>query len=398
MYSRRINLPKRNSFFLFGPRLTGKSTLLRQSFAGDDVLFLDLLHPSVHQRYLAEPGAFLREIEAAKGKYKRVVLDEIQRVPALLDVVHHLMESSLGRHLQFIMSGSSARKLKRSKANLLGGRAWSLELFPLTHEELGADFVLEKALAFGTLPRIYAAQEPEVEEGLRAYVETYLTEEIKAEALTRNLGAFIRFLPMAAAESGHTVNASNIGREIGVSYKTVQEYFQILEDTLLGFWLEPFAKTVRRRMAKQPKFYFFDNGVLRALKKTLKVPLERSSPEFGDLFENFFINEARRLNSYHRLDLTLSFYRTDAGAEVDLIVQRPGKSWLAMEIKSTERPSSSLCSGLLSFADIMPGAELILVCRTDQPQLFRFGKHTVRALPWRDCLKMLSGSSAHKSS
>lgn len=398
MYSRRIDLPKRNSFFLFGPRLTGKSTLLRQVFAGEEVLFLDLLHPSVHQKYLAEPAAFLREVEAAKGKYKRIVLDEIQRVPALLDVVHHLMESSAGHHLQFIMSGSSARKLKRSKANLLGGRAWSLELFPLTHEELGADFVLEKALAFGTLPRIYAAPETEAEENLRAYVETYLTEEIKAEALTRNLGAFIRFLPMAAAESGHAINASNLGREIGISYKTVQEYFQILEDTLLGFWLEPFAKTVRRRMAKQPKFYFFDTGVLRALKKTLKVPLERSTPEFGDLFENFFINEVRRLNSYLRLDLNLSFYRTDAGAEVDLIVQRPGKSWLAMEIKSTERPSSSLCSGLLSFAEVMPGAELFLVCRTDQPQIFRFGKRTIHALPWLDCFKMLSRGSAPKSS
>ncbi|MBI4677051.1 MAG: ATP-binding protein [Elusimicrobia bacterium] len=397
MYSRCIDLPKRNSFFLFGPRLTGKSTLLRRAFADEDVFFLDLIHPSVHQKYLAEPAALLREIEAAKGKYKRVVLDEIQRVPALLDAVHHLMESPSGRHLQFIMSGSSARKLKRSKANLLGGRAWSLELFPLTHEELGDDFVLEKALAFGTLPRIYAAQGTEAEEDLRAYVGTYLTEEIKAEALTRNLGAFIRFLPMAAAESGHTINASNIGREVGISYKTVQEYFQILEDTLLGFWLEPFAKTVRRRMAKQPKFYFFDTGVLRALKKTLKVPLERSSPEFGDLFENFFINEVRRLNSYRRLDQTLSFYRTEAGAEVDLVAQRPGKSWLAMEIKATERPSSSHCSGLLSFADIMPGAELFLVCRTDQPQLFRFGKRTVRALPWLDCLKMLSGP-AQKSS
>ncbi len=390
MYSRSINLPKRQSFFLFGPRLTGKSTLLRQSYAAEEVLFLDLLKPSVHQKYLAEPEMLIREIEAAKDKYKRVILDEIQRAPALLDVAHHLMESSLGRHLQFIMSGSSARKLKRSKANLLGGRAWSLELFPLTYEELGKDFVLEKALSFGTLPKIYAAQGEDAEEGLRAYVETYLTEEIKAEALTRNLGAFIRFLPMAAAESGHIVNASNIGREVGVSYKTVQEYFQILEDTLVGFWLEPFAKTARRRMSKQPKFYFFDTGVLRALKKTLKVPVERFSPEFGDLFENFFINEVRRLNSYHRLDLTLTFYRTEAGAEVDLIVQKPGKAWLAMEVKATERPSTALCSGLLSFAEIMPQAELLLVCRVNQPQLFRFSKHTVRALPWMDCLRMLA--------
>lgn len=390
MYTRLIRLPGRQNFFLFGPRLTGKSTLLRRTYSGEDVLFLDLLKPSVHQKYLAEPETLLREIEAAGNKYSRVVLDEIQRVPALLDVAQHLMESPLGRRLQFVMSGSSARKLKRARANLLGGRAWSLELFPLTYEELGKDFILEKALSFGALPRIYAAQGEDAEEGLRAYVETYLAEEIKAEALTRNLGAFLRFLPLAAAESGHIVNASNIGREVGVNYKTVQEYFQILEDTLLGFWLEPFAKTARRRMSRQPKFYFFDAGVLRALKKTLKVPVERSSPEFGGLFENFFINEVRRMNSYRRLDLTLSYYRTEAGAEVDLIVERPGKSWLAMEVKATERPSTALCSGLLSFAGLMPGAELLLVCRVEKPQLFRFGERTVRALPWMDCLRMLS--------
>ncbi len=392
MYSRKIILPQRNSFFLFGPRLTGKSTLLRQAFGQKDDLFLDLLQPAVHQKYLAEPEALKREIEAAADKCKRVVLDEIQRAPALLDMAHHLMESPSTRHLQFIMSGSSARKLKRSKANLLGGRAWSLELFPLTHDELGEDFVLEKALSFGTLPKIYSSQGSDAEEGLRAYVETYLTEEIKAEALTRNLGAFIRFLPMAAAESGHIVNASNIGREIGVSYKTIQEYFQILEDTLLGFWLEPYAKSPRKRMARHPKFYFFDTGVLRALKKTLKVPLERASTEFGDLFENFFINEVRRLSSYRRLDLTLSYYRTEAGAEVDLIVQRPGKPWSAIEVKATRRPSSSLCSGLLSFAEIMPEAELWLACGIERPQLFRFGKRTVRALPWLDCLNTLSGA------
>lgn len=390
MYSRSIALPERNSFFLFGPRLTGKSTLLHQAFGEKGVLLIDLLQPSVQQKYLADPEALRREIEAGKDTIKRVVLDEIQRAPALLDVTHHLMESPAGRHIQFIMSGSSARKLKRSKANLLGGRAWSLELFPLTHEELGKDFLLEKALALGTLPKIYAARGNDAEEGLRAYVETYLAEEIKAEALTRNLGAFIRFLPMAAAESGRIVNASNIGREIGVSYKTVQEYFQILEDTLLGFRLEPYAKSARKRMAKHPKFYFFDTGVLRALKKTLKVPLERASPEFGGLFENFFINEVRRMNSYRRLDMTLTFYRTEAGTEVDLVAQRPGKSWLAMEIKATQRPSASLCAGLLSFAEINPKAELLLVCQVDRPQLFKFGNKTVRALPWLDCLKTVA--------
>jgi len=390
MYTRTLQPPLGHSFFLFGPRLTGKSTLLHETFSTKDTLFLDLLDPPIFQKYLSEPETLERELQASRGKYKHVVIDEVQRVPALLDVTHHLMESPMGRNLQFIMSGSSARKLKRSKANLLGGRAWSLNLFPLSCDELGDDFVLEKALSVGTLPKIYASPEDDAHQYLRAYVETYLAEEIKAEALTRNLGAFMRFLPLAADENGHLINCSAISREVGVDYKTVQEYFQILEDTLLGFWLKPYGKTVRRKLAKHPKFYFFDTGVLRALKKTLKVPVEPRTAAFGDLFENFIVNEVMRLNSYHRLDYKFCFYRTDAGAEVDLIIQRPGKPALALEIKSTNRPSSSDCRGLLSFAEILPSAELSLVCLIDHPQLFRFGKRSVRAQPWRECLRRLA--------
>ena len=389
MYSRLIKVPNKRSFFLFGPRLAGKSTLLRQFFSEKDSLFIDLLRPAILQKYLGEPETLEREIEAQKSRYKRVILDEVQRAPALLDVVHHVMESPLGENLQFVMSGSSARKLKRARANLLGGRAWSLELFPLTHLELGKDFNLKKVLSLGSLPRIYAAKEGDALEDLRAYVETYLTEEIKAEALTRNLGAFVRFLPLAASESGRLINFSSISREIGVGYKTIQEYFQILEDTLLGFWLEPYGKSPRKRMAKHPKFYFFDTGAQRALKKTLRDPVEPRTPEFGSLFENFFINEVRRLNSYLRLDLGLSFYRTEAGAEVDLVVHRPGTSPLAIEIKATERPSTALCLGLLSFAEIEPKAELILACLIERPQIFHFGSRMVRALPWQDCLNIL---------
>lgn len=353
-----------------------------------ETLYLDLLETTVFQRYLSEPQTLKRELQAGKGKYRRVVVDEIQRVPELLDETHHLMESSIGKHVQFIMSGSSARKLKRAKANLLGGRAWTLQLFPLSLAELSDDFALEKALSRGTLPKIYSSEAVEAEQHLRAYVEAYLTEEVKAEALTRNLGAFVRFLPLAAGENGRLVNFSSISRDIGVHYQTIQEYFQILEDTLLGFWLEPYGKSVRKRMARHPKFYFFDTGVLRALQRTLRTSVERRTPEFGSLFETFVINEIRRLNSYRRLDLGLSFYRTESGAEVDLIVQRPGRPPLAVEIKSTDRPSASLCHGLLSFGDVVPEAELVLACLADHPQEFKIGRRTILALPWQECLAL----------
>lgn len=389
MFHRLINLPKEKSFFLFGPRLTGKSTLLRASFSTPDTLYVDLLEMSAFQKYVAEPQALKRELAAAP-QCRRVILDEIQRAPNLLNDIHALMESPDFRRVQFIMSGSSARKLKRSKANLLGGRAWSFELFPLVREELSADFNLEKALRWGTLPKIYAARPGEAEEDLRAYVDTYLAEEVKAEALTRNLGAFVRFLPLAASENGRLINFSSLSREIGVHYQTIQEYFQILEDTLLGFWLEPYGKSQRKRMTRHPKFYFFDTGVVRALRKTLRAELAPRTPEFGELFESFIINEARRLDSYRRRDCSFSFYRAESGAEVDLIARHPNGSVSAIEIKATARPSSALCGGLLSFARICPSARLTLACLIDRPQVFHLGSHTVRALPWPDCLDELA--------
>ncbi|MBI3296920.1 MAG: ATP-binding protein [Elusimicrobia bacterium] len=386
MYSRLLSIPPQHSFFLFGPRLTGKSTLLRQSFPANETFTVDLLETGTLQRYLAEPRTLERELAASPRK--RVVIDEVQRAPALLDEVHRLMESS-GREVQFVMSGSSARKLKRARANLLGGRAWTLQLHPLSWRELGPDFDLVRALSFGTLPKAYSSPDEEAREDLRAYVEAYVAEEVQAEALARNLGAFLRFLPLAGGESGRILNATALGREIGVNYKTIQEYFRILEDTLLGFLLDPYAKSARRRLTRHPKFYFFDTGVLRAITKSLAVPVEPRSPQFGVLFEHHFINEVRRLNSYGRLDLALSFYRTDAGAEVDLVIARAGRPPLAVEIKATERPAPAHCSGLLSFAELEPHAELAIACLVERPQQFRFGAKTVSVLPWRECLERI---------
>ena len=316
------------------------------------------------------------------------MLDEVQKIPRLLDVVHHHIETS---NLKFALTGSSARKLKRGAANLLAGRAFVNHLFPLTHIEMGDTFDEMAAMKFGALPKTTSLQNNDEKVAfLKAYALTYLKEEVWVEHIVRNLDPFRKFLEIAAQCNGEVINYTNIARDVGADTKTVQSYFQILEDTLLGFWLKPYGKTVRRKLAKHPKFYFFDTGVLRALKKTLKVPVEPRTAAFGDLFENFIVNEVMRLNSYHRLDYKFCFYRTDAGAEVDLIIQRPGKPALALEIKSTNRPSSSDCRGLLSFAEILPSAELSLVCLIDHPQLFRFGKRSVRAQPWRECLRRLA--------
>jgi predicted AAA+ superfamily ATPase len=235
MIKRTIRLPQKHSFFIFGPRQTGKSTLLRAAFPEGNVLYYDLLKSEEYLRLTARPGLFREEVAACDKKITHVIVDEIQRIPALLNEIHHLLENVSGEAggPHFCLSGSSARKLKRAHANLLAGRAWTYHLFPLTHRELGEKFSLEKALNLGALPSVYLAESAhDAQNTLRAYVETYLKEEVEAEAITRSLGSFLRFLTLAADENGNVVNFSTIARECGVSYKTVQGYFQILEDTL----------------------------------------------------------------------------------------------------------------------------------------------------------------------
>lgn len=380
MIERALSLSPKHSFFLFGPRQTGKSTLLRSTFPRDKVLYYDLLKSEEYLRLTARPGLFREEVASRDKKITHVIVDEIQRVPALLDEIHHLLENVSGAP-HFCLSGSSARKLKRSRANLLAGRAWTHHLFPLTHRELGEKFSLEKALNLGTLPSVYLAGDAaEARHTLRAYVETYLKEEVEAEAVTRSLGGFLRFLTLAADENGSVVNFSTIARECGVSYKTVQGYFQILEDTLMGFFLLPYARAVRKRLIRHPKFYFFDTGVVRALRKTLTVDLEPQTFEYGRAFEHFLILEIMRLASYQDLDYSFSFYGSSSQAEVDLIVETPRKEVFAVEIKSSASPESEALKGLKSFQEICPKA--VLYCASLSPR-----KRTVRGitvLPWQD--------------
>ncbi|MBI2342732.1 MAG: ATP-binding protein [Deltaproteobacteria bacterium] len=334
MVGRIQKLNKNSSFFLFGSRGTGKSTLLKAHFSSPETLWIDLLTEADEAKFGRHPDELSRAL--ATTSYTRVVIDEVQKGPKLLDIVHHEMEKR--KHVQFILTGSSARKLKRGRANLLAGRAFTYHLFPLTACELGAQFDLTHALEFGTLPRLleYSTRE-EKNEFLRAYVKNYLREEIAIEQLVRNLHPFRDFLEVAAQCNGKIINHAKIGRDIGADDKTVRNYFAILEDTLVGFYLPPFHRSVRKQQREAPKFYFFDPGIVRALSGTLRVELLPQTYAFGNAFEHWVILECHRMNEYHQLDYTLSYLRTKSDVEVDLVVRRPGIADLLIEIKSTTR-------------------------------------------------------------
>ena len=339
-------LPK-TSFFLFGPRQVGKSTLLYEE---KPHLIIDLLDPELHLLYNKNPNLLRQQIDDFSPNLRaKILIDEIQRVPKLLDIVHALMEQR--PHLQFILCGSSARKLRHGASNLLGGRALFRTMHPLTFDELADDFDLQLILSYGSLPKIYSILKQkktnEARDFLRAYAITYLREEIKAEALVRNLQGFQNFLDIAAAQYAQQINFSAVSRDCQVALSTVREFYSILEDTLIGFFLYPFLKSQRKRMSHQPKFYFFDNGVTRALLGMLQDPPITS--EKGRLFEQWIIQEIIRLNEYHQMDWKLSFWRTSHGAEVDLLISRGTKLLYAIECKFSNQPSSSDLSGLRSF-------------------------------------------------
>ena len=388
---RLLRLPQNKNFFLFGPRQTGKSTLIKSLFLHEKSIYYDLLSTDIYRRFAANPETLRAEVRAALSikKPTHIIIDEVQKVPQLLDEVHLLIESGLP--LYYILSGSSSRKLKRSHANMLAGRAWTFRLFPLTFLEIEYLFNLNKVLRFGTLPNVHLTRDDnERSEILRSYVDVYIKEEIELEANIRNLGGFLRFLPIVAAQNGEITNYFNIAREAGVSYHTVREYYKILEDTLLGFFHLPYGRSIRKKLVKHPKFYFFDTGVVSALTKKLRVPYQENTYEFGRAFEHFFICELMRLNEYKRLDLGFSFYRTERGSEVDCIVETPKGKTIAVEIKSTMNPASTHCSGLYSFKQKVPDAELILACRTSNS--LKINK--VMVLPWKEALKYIVESGS----
>jgi len=374
MFQRSISLPNENSFFLFGARGTGKTTLLRVLFP--DALTIDLLDNRTEEELMMAPHHL--EAMIAGSSASHIIIDEIQKIPKLLDEVHRLIEKSENKN-RFILTGSSAKKLKSGGANLLAGRAFLRNLFPLTQRELGDAFVLEDALRWGSLPRIFSLESQDSKRDyLDSYAQLYLKEEVWAEQLIRNLPPFRRFLEVAAVNFGKILNASNIAADVGVDPKTVQSYYSILEETLLGFHLDAYHSSVRKRLRQAPKFYFFDNGVSRALARMQSVLPKEGTAYYGDLFEQFVINEIFRTNDYEKRDYRFSYLQSASGVEIDLVIERPGKPLALVEIKSTTQVRNDHLSGLENFADSFPDAELFILSRDHNPK--RFGR--ISALPW----------------
>ena len=344
------------SAFLFGPRMTGKTFLLRHLPAS---LYIDLLIPEMELELRQSPRLFWERVSALP-KNSLVIIDEIQRVPLLLNYVQKGIEE-LG--IRFILSGSSARKLRRGGANLLGGRALDLRLHPLTVSEMGASFRLDWALQFGTLPRVsqllLGGLDDEARRSLRSYYTTYIREEIQAEALTRNVGAFQRFLSVAAAGHAQVVEYANIARECSVPMSTVKEYYSILEDTLLGEFVWPWNRSERKKA--RPKFYFFDNGVVRAIQNQMTDPPTKD--EVGFLFEAWMIRELTRLRDYQAKPLELCFWR-EGTHEIDILVMRGKKPVLAIECKTGKNVYNRTAA--LAFRKKFPGVPLIVASSQDR--------------------------------
>ena len=358
MFQRLLSLPGpgAETFFLWGPRQAGKSTLLRQRYP--DAVWVDLLKADEFRRYVSRPEQLREELEAAgPDPSRQVVIDEIQKVPALLDEVHWLIEN---RGLRFALCGSSARKVRRGAANLLGGRALRYDLRGLTAGELGESFDLDRMLNCGYLPAIYESSRHR--RRLDAYIADYLRSEVAAEGLVRNLPAFSDFLDAAALSDTRSVNYSNVARECGVSGPTAKAYFGILEDTLLARWLPRWRRRAKRRLAGAPKLYFEDVGLVNRL--AWRGELRRGSDDYGKAFENWVFHELSAFLAYRERDEQLTYWRLPSGIEVDFVV---GGMRLAIEAKATARVTSSHLKGLRTLAEEHPGIGRRVVVSLESP-------------------------------
>ncbi len=364
-----MDLPPGKSAFLWGPRKTGKSYWIRQAFP--DQPLIDLLKTDVFADYAARPSLLRERYEKHHGL---IVVDEIQMVPLLLNEIHWLIENS---QAQFLLTGSSARKLRRSHANLLGGRAWRYAMRPLTFGETEG-FDIESVLVSGLLPPHFLSTDPLSD--LRSYVGDYLKEEIAEEARVQNIPAFAEFLRVAAVTSGELLNYTNVARETGVSAKVVRGYFQILDDTLLGIRLQPWTRSKGRRMIETEKFYLFDVGLANYLAR--RQP-RLGTPEFGKSFEHYILMELTAYQSYRNQDLELHYWRTSSGLEVDFVL---GPMEIAVEVKASARVHEGDLSGLRALVGEHPVKRALVVCMEPQRRMIEGG---IEILPWREFLASL---------
>lgn len=381
MIPRICDIPPNRSFFLFGPRQTGKSTLVNAAFTSE-VWKIDLLMTDQFLKYSKHPHLLrLEALEKIENQgIQRIFIDEIQRVPELLNEVHFLIEKT---GCQFLMTGSSARKLRKGGTNLLAGRAVQRRLFPFVYQEIADAFSLDEVLRFGTLPAVYGRSTEEKIDILNSYTETYLREEIHAEGLVRNLGGFSRLLDLAASQCGELISFTSISRDCHVATRTVQAYYDILEDTLISIRLQPWRKSLRKRMVSHAKFYLFDLGITNTIIRQLTAPLD--PVRRGRLFEHFIILETYRLLHYCQSEAGIYFWRTNHGAEVDLVIEKYGKIVGAFEIKSQSRIAGAHLSGLRSFRSEYPDVPLHVIAMVEN--IYRI--EDIRVVPWKTYLQEL---------
>jgi len=336
MYTRLYKQPESQSFFIFGPRGVGKSLWLRTVFKAD--CFIDLLRAETYNSLSANPS---RMEELIPPNAKSVVLDEVQKLPSLLDEVHRLIET---RKLRFALTGSSARKLKKQGVNLLAGRALTTYMHPLSTRELGNDFNLRKSLQVGHLPMAYTADQPQ--EYLHSYIKTYLKEEIQQEGLVRNLMGFSRFLESASYSQGQLLNISKVASDSAVDRKVVEEYFRILEDFLVAIRIPPFTKRATRAVTRHPKFFFFDCGIYRTLRP--KGPLDSTAEIDGPALETLVLQELRAVNEYSGLRYEFFYWGLQRGPDVDFVMYGE-HGMIAIEVKRTNRLRGGELDGLVAF-------------------------------------------------
>ena len=377
MYQRLLDLDKlvnKKSMFLFGPRSTGKTTLLRNLYP--DTAIINLLKSETFLFLSANPGNLRNLVKEIQTSSSVIIVDEIQKIPELLNEVHDLIETTKHR---FILTGSSARKLRAGGVNLLGGRAWQAHLFPLTFKEL-TDFSLERYLQIGGMPQVWSSKDP-IEE-LDSYVELYLREEIRAEGLVQNLMDFSRFIRAVGLTNTEQLNYANISRDTGVPANTIRGWYELLVDTFLGFYLEPWQESKKRKAVATPKWYFFDIGVAHFLTRNFQI--NPSTSEYGKSFEHFIAMELRAWLSYNRIKQSLTYWRSTTGFEVDFLIGNK----LAIEVKATTRVHSQDLKGLKALQQEQIFSQYILV---SLDPLSRISDEGIRILPWENFLNELWG-------
>ncbi len=383
-YTKRIYphiFPKGQTIILLGPRKTGKTTFLKKDFPNS--LFIDLLNSEIASKYSSHPERLRQELMLLKKEQQDlpIIIDEVQLIPELLNEIHWLIENA---GLHFILCGSSTRKLRTAGVNLLGGRAWTYHFFPFVYPEL-EPYNLEYVLERGTIPTHYLSSF--YKEHLKAYVHDYLTLEIQQEGHVRNLPAFRHFLEVAAFSSGELINYANIAREAGVTEKTIKAYFDILEDSLIGTRLPPYKKIQKRELIfKTNKFYFFDVGLVNALKRT--TPFLQAQENKGHILESYIFQELNAYRCFKGNEMSLNFWRTTTGLEVDFILNQQ----IAIEVKLSQSIHDSHLKGLVAFAEENPATELIVVCCEQTSRLITHKGHQIKIFTVQDFLDRLWNS------